>query len=382
MATAIKRGKKWQAEFSYKNPITGKFQKKRKAGFRTKTEAKNFAFEQERIYKEGYNLDNQILLNEYFLEWINTYKKPIVSRNTYSKYITSYKSLNKYFNNLLLSDLTKKKYQKILNIYAETHAPATTSKFNNHIKQAVSEAVEEKIILKNFAEGAIISGTDNIKNPNEKFINYNDVQKLVEYFNLKASAKNPSYYMIILAFASGLRYAELWGLTWNDIDFNNGLINVNKTFDYKEKTGFLPTKNKSSNRTVPIDQNTLDILLRYREEQKKLFFEFNIQNKYNLVFYHYIEGIFSNNSINKSLRRAQTNLGINTRISMHGARHTYGSILIYKGIDIAVVSQLLGHKDISTTERVYLHVIEEMKEKNYRIIKNIFNEIYTEKQSV
>lgn len=376
MATAIKRGKKWQAEFSYKNPITGKYQKKRKSGFRTKTEAKNYAFEQEKIYKDGYFLDNQVTLSEYYFEWIQTFKKPVVTRNTFSKYITTYKSIQKYFHNILLSDLTKKNYQKILNLYAESHAPATTSKFNNHIKQAVSEAVDEKLIVKNFAEGSIISGTNNIKSPEDKFINYNDVHKLIEYFKTKATAKISSYYMIILAFASGLRYGELWDLTWNDIDFEKGVINVNKTYDYKDKTGFLPTKNKSSNRIVPIDQSTIEIFIRFKKEQESLFSEYNILNKHNLVFYHYIEEIFSNNSINKSLRRAQSKFNINPKISMHGARHTYGSILIYKGIDIAVVSQLLGHRDISTTERVYLHVIEEMKEKNFRQIKEIFTEIY------
>lgn len=49
---------------------------------------------------------------------------------------------------------------------------------------------------------------------------------------------------------------------------------------------------------------------------------------------------------------------------MYGTRHTFGSILIYKGIDIIFVSEILGHKDSTITSKVYLHVIKELRELN------------------
>lgn len=376
MVSANKRGKVWEAQVSYKNPITGEYDKIRKSGFKTKTEALNYAREEERILQGGYNLDKSITLKNYFQEWMETYKKPKVRQETYTKYQTTHDSISEYFKDSKLAEITKRLYQQVLNKYAETHARPTVSKFNNHVRQSVKKAIEEKLILEDFTENVILGGTDNMKLPSEKYINYSDVQKLINYLTPKVTVRTPAYYMIILAFSTGLRYAELWGLTWNDIDFENNLIDVNKTFDYKYQTGFKPTKNSSSIRKIPIDEKTMELFKNYQEEQKLFFQEMGIDNEYGLIFYHYIEGIYSNNTVNKSLRRALQTLKIKPLISMHGARHTYGSVLLYKGVDISVVAQLMGHRDSTTTQKVYLHVIKEMQEKNFKEIKNIMKELY------
>ncbi|EIP8443067.1 tyrosine-type recombinase/integrase, partial [Enterococcus faecalis] len=78
----------------------------------------------------------------------------------------------------------------------------------------------------------------------------------------------------------------------------------------------------------------------------------------------------------KSLKKILKKLNIKPSITLHGARHTYGSILLYKGIDIAVVSEILGHKDTTITNEIYRHVIEELREKNIIKIDEILNDMY------
>lgn len=241
MATARKRGKVWQAEISLKNS-DGKFIKKRKSGFRTKTEAMQYAQQQEKLVKQGYFQNKNYLIADYFKEWMNLYKKPIVSRRTYTKYETSYNSIKEYFNDKWLTEMTKKKYQSIINEYAKTHARPTVSKFNNHIRQAIKNAVEEKIILFDFTQNIVISGTQNIKKPEDKFLSYDDTQKVISYFKERLDPKIPSYYMIILAFTTGLRYSELLGLTWEDIDFQNNILHVRRSYDYHNHTGMKKNK--------------------------------------------------------------------------------------------------------------------------------------------
>ncbi|REH89573.1 hypothetical protein DOS68_08155 [Staphylococcus felis] len=59
-------------------------------------------------------------------------------------------------------------------------------------------------------------------------------------------------------------------------------------------------------------------------------------------------------------------LNITPIITMHGARHTWGSIMIYKGIDLITVSKLLGHKDTTITQQIYIHQIKELESKKLR----------------
>lgn len=374
MATARKRGKVWQAEISLKNS-DGKFIKKRKSGFRTKKEAMQYAQEQERLVKQGYFQNNDYLIDDYFKEWMDLYKKPIVSHRTYTKYETSYNSIKEYFKDTWLTEMTKKKYQSIMNEYAKTHARPTVSKFNNHIRQAIKNAVEEKIIIYDFTQNIVISGTQNIKKAEDKFLSYDDTQKVIFYFKQRLDPKIPSYYMIILAFTTGLRYSELLGLTWEDIDFQNNILYVRRSYDYHNHTGMKKTKSYSSERKVPLNNDICNMMDEYRKKQNDLFDKYCIDNPLNQIFYHYIHGIVSNNAVNKSLKRALKTLNITPIITMHGARHTFGSILLFKDVDIITISIILGHKDTNITQEIYLHQIKEMEKKNYSLMDSIIKDL-------
>ncbi|UAT31311.1 tyrosine-type recombinase/integrase [Bacillus badius] len=376
MASYTKRGKTWQYTISIKDKGTNKYNRITKGGFRTKTEAINAATEKELLLKQGYRESTNVLLADYFAEWMEIYKKPAVSSRTFTKYETTLNSIKKYFENVTLSQLNKKMYQQTINNYAAEHAPESTSKFNNHIRQCIKNAVEEKLILDNFTNNAVISGTNNVKRKEDKFLNYEDTKRVISYFKDRLNPKLPSYYMIILAFTTGLRYGELLGLTWEDIDFKNNRIDINKSYDYHTHSGFKDTKTYSSCRTIHIDDSTANMLKAFKDDQQQLFEQFKVINPLNQVFYHYIEGIVSNNAVNQSLRRALRQMDIIPLITMHGARHTFGSILIYKVVDLAVVSEILGHKDTLVTSKVYIHVIKELREKSKLKINNITMQLY------
>ncbi|MDT2863145.1 tyrosine-type recombinase/integrase [Lactococcus cremoris] len=70
-------------------------------------------------------------------------------------------------------------------------------------------------------------------------------------------------------------------------------------------------------------------------------------------------------------------LNIST-ISFHGLRHTHASILLFKNVNILSVSKRLGHKDVTTTQSVYLHVIKEMEERETKLIMKIMKSALAE----
>ncbi len=58
--------------------------------------------------------------------------------------------------------------------------------------------------------------------------------------------------------------------------------------------------------------------------------------------------------------------------TIHGLRHTYGSLLIHKGVDIKIVSELLGHSDVAFTYNVYIGVLKEDKIKAVEVLNDLF----------
>ncbi|MCC9086189.1 tyrosine-type recombinase/integrase [Enterococcus faecium] len=63
-------------------------------------------------------------------------------------------------------------------------------------------------------------------------------------------------------------------------------------------------------------------------------------------------------------------------MTFHGLRHTNASVLLYEGIDLLYVSEHLGHKDISITQEVYSHVLDELKQKNKPKVSAVLSSIY------
>ena len=131
-----------------------------------------------------------------------------------------------------------------------------------------------------------------------------------------------------------MRFAECLGITVNDIDYENKYLSVNKTWDYKMETGYKPTKNKSSIRNIPIDDETILFLKEYSKGKKERIFK-----------------KVSNSSVNKTIRGI-----VKREVSAHSLRHTYASYLILKGIDLISISQVLGHENLNITLEVYAPV--------------------------
>lgn len=85
--------------------------------------------------------------------------------------------------------------------------------------------------------------------------------------------------------------------------------------------------------------------------------------KVNLVFIKDRNKKIYNSTLNDRLERVCKKAGIQV-ITMHGLRHTHASILLYSGVSIASVAKRLGHSNMSTTQKVYLHVISELENKD------------------
>lgn len=288
-----------------------------------------------------------ILFVDYYEQWIMLYKKGAVREVTMKKYLLTLLWLKKLIPNLKTEELTRIEYQQLLNNYAKTHEKQTTMDFHHQLKGAIADAVDEGVIDKDPTRKAIIKG----KQPREKkdkFLNQFQLKTLLSNLNLDNKISNE--WLILLIAKTGVRFSEALGLTPTDFDFTNQSISINKTWDYKNGGGFQDTKNSSSKRKVKVDwqiMNQFNTLLKDQDREKPIF----IQNK------------MYNSTINHILKKYCIKSKIPV-ITIHGLRHTHASLLLFSGVSIASVAMRLGHSDMTTTQKTYLHIVQELENKD------------------
>lgn len=292
------------------------------------------------------------LFASYYATWIEVYKKGAVREVTLAKYQLTLEWVKKLAPELHLMDLNRISYQNLLNQYAETHERQTTMDFHHQIKGAVLDAVDEGLIERDPTRKAIIKGIQ----PRVKKVKYLNQFELHTLLNSLALQGVPSWDWLILFIAkTGLRFSEAIAVTPEDFDFSKQTVSINKTLDYKTRTGFLPTKNKSSVRKVQLDWQLLMQLAQLTKDLPK-----------DKPVFECLGKIF-NSTANQNLRRRCKAAGVPV-ISMHGLRHTHASVLLFAGVSIASVARRLGHASMTTTQKTYLHVIQELESKDIDIV--------------
>ena len=287
----------------------------------------------------------------YYEKWIHIYKEGAIRDVTMRKYEITLLWLKRLVPNLRLSQLNRISYQQLLNDYAEFHERQTTMDFHHQIKAAVLDAVDEGLIDRDPTRKAIIKG----RSPRIKKIKYlNQFELHTLLVNLKLTSEINWDWLILIIAKTGMRFSEALALTPKDFDFSHQSLIVDKTWDYKGNGGFLPTKNRSSVRKIQLDWQTIikfSELIKGLPEDKPIF----------------VNGRVFNSTINGVLERYCKKLEIPV-ISIHGLRHTHASLLLFAGVSIASVARRLGHASMTTTQKTYIHIIQEMENRDIDLV--------------
>lgn len=290
---------------------------------------------------------------DYYKQWMQIYKYGVVRDVTYRKYVMVHKHLSNICPELEIENVNKASYQGILNKYAEDHEKQTTQDFHTMLKACILDAIDDGLIDKDPTRRVVVKG----KQPKEKkrkYIGRYEFQRLIR--DLKLEGNITFDFLIYLIAKTGMRFSEALAITPEDFNYGDMKLRINKTWDYKTGKGFQPTKNKSSVRSIRIDwklANTFRIATENSEPKEPIFVKLG-------------ETVY-NSTVNGILARHCKNIGIEP-ITIHGLRHTHASLLLAAGASIASVSNRLGHSNMATTQKVYLHVIKELENMDTDVI--------------
>ena len=297
------------------------------------------------------DINKDDLFCDYYEKCIKIYKEGAIRKVTLDKYKMTLRWLRKLIPDLKIKDLTRISYQELLNNYALEHERQTTMDFHHQLKGSILDAVDEGLLDRDPTRKAIIKGkTPSVKKV--KFINQFELHTLLDTLELKNEISWE--WMILLIAKTGLRFSEALALTPADFNFSRQSISVSKTWDYKGDGGFLPTKNQSSIRKVQIDLQTViqfSQLIKDLPEDKPIF----------------VKGKVYNSTVNGVLERYCKKAEVPV-ISIHGLRHTHASLLLFAGVSIASVARRLGHSSMNTTQKTYLHIIQELENRDVDLV--------------
>ncbi len=344
----------WQYIISYKDE-TGNWKQKGKQGFEKKSLAKEAAELALKSLKK--EIDEESKLNkEYrditFEEFSVKFLNHIEIHREYNTY-KNYKNVFNQFrdlNNLEINKIGNMEIQAIVDGFVKRKLKSSTVRFyvkrlNNYFEYAANVY---KIIKE--------SPVKNITIPENKKVNDKKVLSLQEYNKLLKDFENSPYQIVILLTGScGLRISEAIGMTWDNIDFENKTLNVNrqwkKTLQGHYELSYLKTPN--SLRKVPLSDELILKLKEYKNTHPT--------DIYNRVILYKSDAVITN--LNILLKPYNT--------TIHRLRHTYATTLISNNIDFKTAAKILGH-DVTQTLKTYSHVTDEMMQNAAKKINDIF----------
>ena len=323
--------------------------------------------------QNGLVVDGKSLRFSEFTEiWKRDYGSKELAPSTYKRYCRMLETrLLPYFGHFYINkirptdimkfyDLLEKDTQLVRkkgNNGSKTKKPLSGKTILEHhrlLRAMLHKAVYWQLIVANPAEHV---QAPKAKKPKRR--SYDDEQTKILLENLELLSVEDAKYKvaIILTIFTGVRLGELMGLEWQDVDFKNGIISINRSSQYLSDMGvFTKTpKTESSIREIAIPEFIISLLEEYKlwyEEQKSIYGK--LWTNSDRLFVQADGKPMHPSSISKWFVRYVSTIGLPV-INFHGLRHTNASLLVAQNVDIAVVSARLGHAQISTTLDFYVH---------------------------
>lgn len=361
-----KRSKNYIVYLEYFDKETNKRKQKNMGSYPLKRDANKRLNEvKEEIYKEELLLPNEIILQDFLLDFLEKYKMNL-SITTYNCYMRICK---KYIIPLLgdikLCDIRPIHIQNYVDDLLDLLTPQTIKVHLNILNLALKRAYRLKLIKENVVQFVEVPKNKKYKN---EIYNAEDMKKLLEK-SRETSLELP----IILASGLGLRISEILGLTWNNIDFNDFTITIDKiTVRDKGQVILKEPKTESSIRTISAPKEIILMLKQLKKDRlaAKLRGE---KSHRELIFYDKNLNPIAQDVLSKKFRYflQENNL---KHIRFHDLRHSHVTMLIDAKVSIKVISERVGHSNVNTTLNIYSHALREMdQEASDKISDTLFN---------
>lgn len=338
-----------------------------------------------------------VTLNEIFDLW-KTMKKG-VKDNTFQGYMYTWERFvrddigKNRIVTLKKSDI-RRYYNKMLD--ERGLKVATIDSIHTVMHQVLDVAVEDGYIRNNIGDKALkeLKQARNLESEKRMALTVDEQDLFLDY--LKKTAKYNHWYPVFaFMLGTGLRVGELTGLRWEDIDEENGFVDVNHTLVYYQHAdngcyfGINTPKTKKGERTIPMMESVKEALAQEKEYQDYtgIHCKVTVDGYTNFVFVNQNGNVQNQGTLNKALKRiirdcneqvldnrkGNEKVVLLPNFSCHNLRHTFATRLCEAGVNIKVIQEILGHSDITTTLDIYTDATSDFKKTEMKSFEEFIN---------
>lgn len=374
--------KRFEGKLVYIDPLT---QDKKRASFYSVKSGKEVVKMMKR-FKDGLeqgvvHISDKLTLKEWLEYWLENYKKNEIRVKTYERY---YGDINghiiPYVGKFALQNLTTDLLQRhfiFLLSHGGKNKQGLSPRTVNATRRLLIEAIEDAVGFGYLARNCV-KKTKPIRVKHTEFmvLSHDMAHRLIQ---VAKDYNYQSWIVVVIAIGTGMRLAEIFGLTWGCIDFEKRKLVVVQSAIKTRSVGTQiqsDLKTQSSRREIPLPGFVMDALVEYKQWQENVLSKmpsykdqgYVVANNYgNLMHpatfsYHVFKNIL--------LVRA----GISSNFRFHDLRHTHATWLLEAGVNVKVVSERLGHANIRITLDTYAHVLKTMQGEAVKVLDKIHNE--------
>lgn len=368
-----KRGKRWYYYFEDIND-DGSRKKVEKVGGDTRPEAEAALRKVlSDIDETGqYFLGTDTRVKQYLDFWMEEYVKLNLKYNTYENYRFTIKNhINGYLGKKKLTDLSPALLQNFINAeFKKGYSKKTMTITHSVLKNALNMAVYPWGLIKQnpmlYVKIPKYEARPTTKK-DLKIISLEDFDHMLEI----TPEGHPFYIPLNIGFYTGMRVGEVCGLTWDNVDFSNGTITVEKQMVKNDGAWVYGTpKTSSSNRTIFIGQTLLAILKKHKKQQLENRMKYGkLYIDSNAVCTKEYGELVTPSVVKWNTRRISNALSLS--FNFHSLRHTHATLLLENGAKMKEISDRLGHSRISITMDTYSHVTDKMRNETVDIMENL-----------
>ncbi len=300
-------------------------------------------------------------LGQFLDAWMVTVKKGSVRPTTYETY-TYVLRHTEPIRDIPLAKVTAQHVQRLLSDLRQAGLGRTIEVLHAVLSQAFDQAVKWNLVPRNIIDAVKVP---KVPRKDTNSLTEEEVQRFLD-----AAKDDRLYALYVLALSCGLRFAEILGLRWSDVDMKV------KTITLAHQLGrdgeLLPLKTDKSKGTLRIPDMAVDALKKHRQQQRlERLRAGEIWHDLDLVFCTEIGTPLNQSNIrNRSFYPILEKAGL-PRIRFHDLRHTCATLLLLRGVHPKIVQELLRHSRFGTTMDIYSHVLPPMMDEAARTMDSV-----------
>ena len=380
----LKEGEYQRANGTFEYKWTDKKGKRHSTYAKTLEELREKENDVLRDILDGIKADkNSLTINDLYYRWVNLKKG--LKDNTFQNYQYMYRQfVEEDFGKIKVVDLKRTDVRAFYNSLLDNRhlKVSTIDSVHTVMHQVLELGVEDDYLRYNPSDNALkeLKRAHNKDSSKRRALTFAE-QKVFESFLKKQGQYHKWYPIFEVLLWTGMRVGEITGLRWDDINLDEGTINVNHTLVYYDKgtdkgCGFSinTPKTKAGQRTIPMLPKVKQAFLMEKEYQKECGLTCNvtIDGYKDFIFINRFGSVQHQGTLNKALRRIIRDCNYEVMdkggevilppFSSHSLRHTFTTRMCEAGVNVKAMQEILGHSDVETTLDVYAEATDDLKQ--------------------